>query len=263
MSRRSAGAVRLHDVAGERRAAGRPADGLASCERALAILERECGDGHPDVANVLLTLGEVHEDPGGYAEAERCYRRAVAIMRALPLDQKVLVRLRVQALVHLGGIERVHGRLDGAEAVLLDALALAETDLCADDLDVATACNALGMVYKYAGRFDEARERYDRALALLETAHGPDAPALASLFRNVGGLEHARGRHADGEPHARRSVAIRERALGPLALVGDVEVVVDVALHMLDVDVVEPRVGQHFEGLLFTPHRPEPHPALA
>ena len=61
-------AVRLHDVVGERRVGGRPADALVPCEQALAILERECGDGHPDVANVLLTLGGVHESLGGYGE---------------------------------------------------------------------------------------------------------------------------------------------------------------------------------------------------
>ena len=59
------------------------------CRRALSILERECTPDHPDVANVLTTLGELHEDLSAYSRAEDCYRRAATITEAMSLDQEV------------------------------------------------------------------------------------------------------------------------------------------------------------------------------
>lgn len=202
-------AVRLHDAAVARQRDGESAAAVAPCRRALALLEEASGPAHPDVANVLLTLGELHEDLADYAEAETCYARAESITRALPLGHDDLVRLRVQSLTHVGGIRRIRGSLEEAEVLLRDALEVAERHLGDEDPEVAVVCNALGMVCKFAGWFEQGEALYSRALALTDEA---DA---ASIFHNLGGLEHARGRYSAGEPYARRAVDLRERALAP------------------------------------------------
>lgn len=50
---------------------------------ALGRLERLEAAVHPDVANGLNHIGGAHTDRGDYANAERTYRRGVAIMDPL------------------------------------------------------------------------------------------------------------------------------------------------------------------------------------
>jgi tetratricopeptide (TPR) repeat protein len=60
------------------RDAGRFDDSLSKLKRALEIRERR-GKGHPDVANVLLELGELDQARGENALAEAEYERALSI----------------------------------------------------------------------------------------------------------------------------------------------------------------------------------------
>lgn len=208
-------AVHLHDVATRLHERGDTAGAMTTCRTSLVILEAECGHTHPDVANVLLSLGEIHEDLGEYDAAQQCYDRAEAITRGLPLDDDALTRLRVQALVHVGGIHRVRGRLAAADLVLRDAVHAARQHLGGHDVEVATACNALGMVCKYAARYTEGEALYRRALQVLESSGLGESLLAASVYHNLGGLEHAQGRYVTAEPYARRAVELRQRALGP------------------------------------------------
>src|SRR5262245_52754287 len=55
-------ACRLHDRALACRAQGRPQKAEPLCRQALHLLEETVGPDHPDVANVLNTLGSIHLD---------------------------------------------------------------------------------------------------------------------------------------------------------------------------------------------------------
>jgi tetratricopeptide (TPR) repeat protein len=208
-------AVRLLDEADAERAAGRLARSRAAAERALAIVEAECGGAHPDVANALLMVGGCAEDGGEYGVAEECYRRAAGIMEGFADEpDEVIQRLRVQAGVAVGQIERVLGHLDAAYTTLTAAVAMAEERLGPEDPETATALNALGIVCKYAGRFEEGEAVYQRALATVEATSGPMSNDAASVWHNLGGLAFDAGRYDVAEEPARRAVDIREAALG-------------------------------------------------
>jgi tetratricopeptide (TPR) repeat protein len=207
--------VQLHSEAVAALESGDVDRALAVAGEALTIFESESGPEHPDVANVLGCLGRIHCERSDYASAEACFRRSAAIMREVR-SQAVgpdIDRLTVHALTGLGDILRILGRYDQAEAPLREAIALGETALGQEDVDVVTAVNSLAVLFKYSGRFDEAADLYARVLAAAE-ATGAGDEAIATLLHNIGGLEHARGNFAAGEPAARRSVALRERALG-------------------------------------------------
>jgi len=73
-------ACRLHEQALACRADGRLGEAGPLAERALEILERECGPEHPDVANLLLCLAGIREAAGDLAAAERLARRADGIL---------------------------------------------------------------------------------------------------------------------------------------------------------------------------------------
>jgi tetratricopeptide (TPR) repeat protein len=192
-------AGRLHEHASQERLAGRPADALPGCLDALAILERELGASSPDVAGVLNTVGAIREDLSEYGEAEACYRRAAETLDGIEGDDEVLVRLRVQTLANLAGIERVQGRLDDAERLFLEALELAEAAFDPDGRELASLRNNLAMVYKYAARFDEAEALYRRAVTVFEAALGPDHYELGVNCNNLGVLKAAQGDVAEAE----------------------------------------------------------------
>jgi tetratricopeptide (TPR) repeat protein len=95
---------------------------------------------------VLNTLGAIREGLSEYGEAEACYRRAAEILDGIKGDDEVLVRLRVQTLANLAGIERVQGRLDEAGRLFLEALALAEAAFDPSGPELASLLNNLAMV---------------------------------------------------------------------------------------------------------------------
>src|SRR5438552_9070998 len=131
---------------------------LALATESLEIFERESGSSHPDVANVLNCLSRIHEQLADYQAAQSASRRAVAIMRDVrtQVSDPDIERLYVQSLIGLGNMLRTLGRYDEAEPLLGEAIARAEAVLGADDDDLASSLNALGMLFKYTARFDEA-----------------------------------------------------------------------------------------------------------
>lgn len=64
-------ASRLHDRAIALSGQGKHEQAKRSCLRSLEILQDSLGPVHPDLANVLNTLGKIIEDEGDYDQAER------------------------------------------------------------------------------------------------------------------------------------------------------------------------------------------------
>ena len=68
---------------------GRLARAIRLCRQALRLLVATEGPDHPDVANVLNTLGQAVTEHGDYALAERLLRRSVRITRQTGGDETV------------------------------------------------------------------------------------------------------------------------------------------------------------------------------
>jgi tetratricopeptide (TPR) repeat protein len=122
-------AAHLHELALRERAAGRPADALAACHETLAIVERELGESSRETARVLTTLGLVQQDLSEYAAAEVALLRAAVILAGVDGDDAELVGLRLRTTSGLAGLRRVQGRLEEAERLFLEAIAVAEDTL--------------------------------------------------------------------------------------------------------------------------------------
>lgn len=110
----------------------------------------------------------------------------------------------------LGARCRAGGDFAGAEPLLRQALAIAESARPCDDQALAFALNELGLLCKGLGRWDEARAHYERALALLDREPAAHSADLATIWHNLGGIAHARGEFAAAESAARRGLGIRE-----------------------------------------------------
>jgi len=188
---------------------------LDAAYRAFHSLRSECGADRPDVVNVLLAVGRIYRDAEDYTSAEAAYRQASEIMQHwIGEPDETVQRLRIQACIAVGDIERVLGRLDASHATLTDVVADAEKRLGPWDLETGMALNALGIVCKYAGRFAEGETAYRGALAIIECTAGADSPMVASIWHNLGGLAFDAGDYAAAELPARRAVQIRQSALG-------------------------------------------------
>jgi hypothetical protein len=70
------------DAAGQAVAAGDLVSAANHLRATLARQEAELGLTNPDLASTLNNLGVVHERMGDIAAAERCYRRAYAMVTA-------------------------------------------------------------------------------------------------------------------------------------------------------------------------------------
>ena len=115
-------AVRLHEQAIAARESGDLQQAAVLGQEALRRFELLDGPDHPDVANVLLHLGDVHEAGADYDQAQGCFQRAVHIMEALPTGDPDLDRLRLRALGGLAGIHRQLGTYREAECLYQRAL---------------------------------------------------------------------------------------------------------------------------------------------
>lgn len=181
-------AVELHELALACRNAGRYEQAEAFARESLRLLEREIGPRHPDVANVLDGLASVRGDMGAYDEALELSRRALDILDGAPHGGAVVARLRARVAAHLADVYRALGQGDEAEEVLCCGLAVAESGLGRDDLDVGFLVNGLAELYGGQGRRAEAELLYGRALAIFEAALGaehPRAVACRASFTEV------------------------------------------------------------------------------
>ncbi|MBV9122769.1 MAG: tetratricopeptide repeat protein, partial [Planctomycetes bacterium] len=123
-----AAACHLFDRAVACHEQGRLARAIRLARQALRLLSAAEGPDHPDVANVLNTLGQALADRGDFARAERVLRRAVRILGRTSGDV-LAVRIRVQGLSRLANLYRAQGQYRRAAPLYRRALALAIREL--------------------------------------------------------------------------------------------------------------------------------------
>ncbi len=177
--------------------------------RAIELAERWFGSSDLDLAGALNDLGMVRKYQGRYADAERLYRRSLAILRAARLGQS-----DDAASIHhnLGGVAHAQGRYARAERPARRAVALREKSgrLPAIAADVA----ALAAVLEGRGKLAEATACYRRALRIFRRLFGPRCYEVGVNLAGLAGIHHARGRYDQAIDLYRQSYAMHCRLLG-------------------------------------------------
>ncbi len=195
---------------------GNSSEALGLTSQGLATLEAAGLRGGLDAAAVLVAHAEIEEALGRFDDARATIAAAIAILDdavAEDADDDTLM-VWSQAQERLAGLERLTGDFTGAAARLRAVLDRVSAALGEASLAVASAANALGIVYKYASDFDAAEDAYRRAAAAVAALADPDPLLEAGLLHNLGGLAHSRGDTATGIPLAERGAALRAEALG-------------------------------------------------
>jgi tetratricopeptide (TPR) repeat protein/predicted Ser/Thr protein kinase len=152
--------------------------------RAVDLLTKELGPGHPDVAFALATLGAIDYDAGRYADSLADGQRALAIDEALGET----TYQTTEVLEGIGNAYLSLGKPVEAERYHRRVLAMREVK-GPDEPHVADELINIGMDVVEQGKVDEARADYDRALAIYRKVYGPNHPMVATALRQRAQLE--------------------------------------------------------------------------
>jgi len=163
------------------------------------------------LARLLLTIGNVYQKMGLFAEAAPLYREAVDLReRNLGEDHADVA----EALAELGDCYRRSGEFREAEACLERSMAIRERVFGPNHLEVANSLNDLGNLNNNAGRLDDAEKNFGRALEIYEAEVGPDSVVAAKCLGNLAIVAAKRGDVEEAEPMFRRAFDIQKQVLG-------------------------------------------------
>lgn len=122
---------------------------------------------------------------------------------------------RAVAMINLAQIEEQLGRLDTAESLTREALALQERMFGHSHPSVGSSLNNLANLLTKRGQVAEAEHLMRRALAVGERALGEDHPDVAIRLNNLAQILLQSERVAEAEQLLRRSLSVLERRMGP------------------------------------------------
>ena len=161
------------------------------------------------MADALYNLAVAQERNGKYAEADRLYRRALAI------HQQAHRPNVANDLWGLASLDKKQDKHAEAEQIYRRVVAIKEQALGRNHPDVGDALVALASNLTDQGKYAEAEEIYRQALAIAEQTVGPNHPAVADALTGLAVLYRHLEKYAEAEELHQRALVIREHSLGP------------------------------------------------
>lgn len=140
-------------------------------------------------STLQLALGRVFTSLGDFDKAASALESGVESRRELYDAPHAEI---AEALAALGGLRLEEGRLEEAEALLLEAMGMWEATWGVDSLDAATTEHLLGKVFMRLGKYEAARSYLAMALQARTHILGKDhggAMAVRRDLRRIGALE--------------------------------------------------------------------------
>jgi CHAT domain-containing protein/tetratricopeptide (TPR) repeat protein len=191
---------------------GKYGEAIPFAEEALAIRERISGPEHPDVADSLTRLAEIHESLRQYPEALLLYERSLSIWEKTlgPEHLQVADSLNSMAL-----LDRSMGDYSKALPLYERSLSIRKEILGPEHPDVATSLNNLAVVYHSMGEYAKALPLYERSLDIRKKVLGSEHPDVATSLNNLASLYHSVGEYLQALSLHERSLSIWEKTLGP------------------------------------------------
>ena len=166
--------------------AGRTAQRLGRHAQAESFFKSalESSDDSSAQCAALLGLGAASFERGEWDEAERRYRRGLAIAERASLAQR-----EAALLTNLGILSVSLGDLDAAEANLDRALGLARA--VSDRALLGPILTNLGVIAARKGQFDTASDYFEEAVEIARS--DSNRRVMAFLHTNMGAMSHDRG----------------------------------------------------------------------
>ncbi|HWE35337.1 MAG TPA: tetratricopeptide repeat protein [Isosphaeraceae bacterium] len=172
----------------------------------LVLKEKQADEKHPVLAaHTRIVLGQLRDLQGRPDEAERDFRRALAVARTLGPEHP----MAAFCLDGLGELDLKAGKPDDAERLFKEALALREKTLGKEHRDLAYSLDGLGRVAAAHGDWAAAEPLHGRALAILEKCLGVEHPDISAVASHRTAALRRLGRDIEARALDRR---IRPRA---------------------------------------------------
>ena len=161
------------------------------------------------ISRLMNKLGLFEEAVGRFQNAERLYRRSLAIDEQSfgPDHPQVAICLN-----NLAQLLQTTNRLSEAEPLLRRALEIDEQSFGPDHPEVATDLNNLAQLLQATNRLSEVEPLMRRALTIFEQSFGPNHPDVATSVNNLAQLLEDTNRLSEAEPLMRRALAIDEQS---------------------------------------------------
>ncbi|RKG60207.1 hypothetical protein D7V80_35935 [Corallococcus sp. CA054B] len=191
---------------------GEFARAFTEAEEALTLLEHAPGAQDEALAESLNGLGRALNGLGRYAEAERHYVRALALVDAVyGQDHPV----RAAYLSNVATALRLQGRVAEAVARYREALAVGEHYYGADHPTTCVMRTNLGDALSRQGRLEEAVTHYERARSHLGGGGDGERLRLAAVLLSLGNARSDLGQLEEAEAVYREALSLQLAQLGP------------------------------------------------
>jgi tetratricopeptide (TPR) repeat protein len=166
----------------------------------------------PDLAGIYHNLGGLEHERRDFARGERYARRSVELRRAGGGEGTLDFAADLGALAALVADQ---GRLDEAEPLYREALAVFERLHGPDHYEVAVILHNLGALSAQRGDTRGAEDLYARAAAIKLAVLGDDHPDLALTRYNLAVLLFEAERTDESSPLCEAALGVFERELAP------------------------------------------------
>jgi tetratricopeptide (TPR) repeat protein len=149
-----------------------------------------------------------------WQRCQACLPHALACVTHLEQQNEMLVE--AASIFHKAGVYLLErGRYEQAEELVTQAVAIRESVLEPEHVDLSSSLDQLATIYQHRGRYEQAEPLFQRALAIREKTLGPDHPHIANTLHNLASLNRDQGNYKQAEPLYQRALAIFEKTLGP------------------------------------------------
>ncbi len=202
-----------HGLAAARAALGRGDRSQAELlfRTAIALAEQKAG-AESALAGALNELAALRRDMDEPQDAEALYRRALALLDALPTPDGATL---FATLAGLGATTAGRGETQEAEACLVRALDVGERVLGADHPDLAGLLGDLSRLFLARAAHVNAEPLLLRLHDLKRRSKGDEHPETATVLASLAMVRQALGHHDEAESMWRSVLAVRERTLAP------------------------------------------------
>lgn len=183
-----------------------------SAERDRALLAAEQAQEVTDFLTDLLRQWDPDANPDAASVAGLLDIGAGQAREQLA-DQPVA---QAEVMAAIGQVRMSLGQWAEAHEILTETLALRESILPSDHLDVVESLRALAMVYTTMRPYETADSLLHEAESRLPSSGGREAEVQrAAIFGEVALLRYNQGRYQEADSAGRASLALRREVLGP------------------------------------------------
>jgi serine/threonine-protein kinase len=195
--------------------AGRMAGADSVFRAGLAMRRRLLDPEHPSLLISLDNVAQVSKELGNYSEAERLEREVLDKRRRLhPQGHPEVARTLGELASVLGSPERPDPRLEQAESLFLEALAMQRAFLGSDHPETILTVNNLAPIRYWKGDFAGAETNLREVVANWQRTLGKEHQNTVTAMSTLGAVLREQGKYYEAEPLLSQTLAVRRKLFG-------------------------------------------------